>query len=147
MALRKTFKGLKVREDYKSLIVQIEDIRVCYGPGRSNCELTKWLDIIWENTRINNPTRLNHRYPGYFTVDELLEILPELLTFISLHKRYREDNDKSSCEICPRFDLSKNIGFGPKFTVMVRYYEPEDIQIYERCLKTVFTIESIENDG
>lgn len=147
MALRKTFSGLKLRKDYKSLNINIEDIRVSHGPGRSNCDIIKWLDIIWENTSMNNPREFSHRYPRYFSVGELLDILPEVLAYISLHNKYRETNTNSSCEICPRFDFSGRKVYDPEFVIMVRYYEPEDIQVYEKYLRTVFTIESVENDG
>lgn len=139
MALRKTYKNLILKK-HEPITFNSDMLlkRVSTNP-RSRSGILHYdhlVKITNENTNIH---MMNRKF-------ELEGFYPEILLLSVIIQLHRFNRPNSSIEFCPRVD-----NYGPggviDLTVMIRFYEYDDVTDFEHHLYRYFCIESVENDG
>lgn len=132
MALRKTYFNLEPVLNQKINL----DVSEFYSGPRRRGLYNEMFDIIMNNSMPSRRVKIPV-YKDSFNINVFLISI--------VQSENKKLNPESTVEICPRWTTMR--GNPACLTVMVRYLDNKDLEIFEKILYKHFKVGQVENDG
>lgn len=140
MASRRTYSSIELKSEGE-LVLDLRSLK-SYGPfipsdsGKPRLTtLDSLVGLVVSNSQIMNQTRVR--------IEELMEPLVGLL---AVYTKLQTEFPENSIELCPRNETNPSPG-PSRLDVMVRYYDIESLNEFDRLLRELFIIGSVEERG
>lgn len=140
MANRRTYHSIELKSEGE-LTLDLRNLRSygIYSPTDSESPRTITLgslsELVVSNSWIMNQTRV-----------EIREIMEPLVGLLAVHTKLQREFPGNSIELCPRNETNYSPG-SSRLDVMIRYYDQKSLDEFDRLLRDIFIIGSVEERG